>query len=195
MGYNHAYFGRAVQRWIDIGWLAKGHRLIEFGAQEFFDDVEQVRNGVRGFLLKQGFDPVVAEGIIGTGLPRVRLIYEMLGIDYTAIDVDGAFGSTFFDLNTYTTPKDWMGTFDFINDEGTIEHLVNPINCFHVAHDMAKVGGVIRHSFPLIGWREHGFFYPTAKFCAYLVGDNGYELLQAEARALAPRRLKIPSSR
>ena len=58
---------------------------------------------------------------------------------------------------------------------------MNPINGFHVAHEMAKVGGVIRHSFPLIGWREHGFFYSTTKFCAHLVGDNGYELLTASA--------------
>jgi hypothetical protein len=46
---------------------------------------------------------------------------------------------------------------------------------------MVKVGGIVRHSFPLIGWREHGFFYPTTKFCAHMVGDNGYELLRAEA--------------
>jgi hypothetical protein len=43
----------------------------------------------------------------------------------------------------------------------------------------AKVGGVIRHAFPMIGWREHGFFYGTAKFYAHLLGDNRYEKLRA----------------
>lgn len=181
MGYNHTYFGHAVQAWLDAGWLGKGKRIIEFGAQEFFSDPKETREHVRAFLMKNGFDPVVADGVIGKHLPKVQLIYEMLGIGYTAIDVDNALGSVFFDLNTFTTPPEWMGAFDFINDEGTVEHLINPINCFHVAHDMAKVGGIIRHSFPLTGWRDHGFFYPTPKFCAHMVGENGYELLEANA--------------
>ncbi len=157
-------------------------RLGSTPAGWFFSDLEETRRGVREFLLGHRFDSLVVDGIIGSGMPRVGSIYEMLGIDYTAIDVDNAVGSTFFDLNTYATPPEWLGTFDFVNDEGTIEHLVTPINCFHVAHDLVKVGGVIRHSFPLIGWREHGFFYPTTKFCAHLVGDNGYELLQADVQ-------------
>jgi hypothetical protein len=41
--------------------------------------------------------------------------------------------------------------------------------------------GVIRHSFPLIGWRDHGFLYPTTKFYAHMVGDNAYEMLKIEA--------------
>lgn len=151
MGYSRDYFTTWVKDWIDRGWLAPGHRLIDFGAQEF------------------------------DGPASVAEMYATLGINYASIDVDGARGSTFFDLNTFAVPHEWMGAFDFVNDEGTVEHLVNPINCFHVAHDMAKIGGVIRHSFPLIGWREHGFFYPTTKLCAQLVGDNGYELLEAIA--------------
>jgi hypothetical protein len=78
-------------------------------------------------------------------------------------------------------PAYWRNTFDFINNEGTIEHLVNPINGFQLAHEMVKVGGVVRHNFPLIGWREHGFLYPTTKFYACLVGDNAYETLQVRA--------------
>lgn len=182
MGYDHSYFSGWVHQWLAAGWLAKGHRLIEFGAQEFFAEPEATRCDVRQVLVDHGYDPVVADGIIGSGLPKVRSIYEALGIDYTAIDVDGACGSTFFDLNTHAAPSEWVGTFDFVNDEGTVEHLVNPINCFHVAHDLARVGGVIRHSFPLTGWRDHGFFYPTTKFCAHLVGDNGYEPLMAEVQ-------------
>src|SRR5262249_54871970 len=49
------------------------------------------------------------------------------------------------------------------------------------AHEIAKVGAVVRHTFPLIGWPEHGFFYGTAKFYAHLLGDNGYEKLKAVA--------------
>jgi len=100
------------------------------------------------------------------------------------IDVDGAHGSTFFDLNTFATPPDWRGAFDFVNNEGTIEHLANPINGFHVAHDMAKVGGVIRHNFPMVGWTHHGLANLTPKFFAHLVG--AYEVLKAVATLSEP---------
>src|SRR5262249_51059083 len=69
-----------------------------------------------------------------------------------------------------------------VNNEGTIEHLVNPINGFQVAHEMARVGGIIRHNGPLSGMREHGFMYPTAKFYAHMSGDNAYEVLRAAVR-------------
>jgi hypothetical protein len=179
MAYNHAYFRFQVQAWLDAGWLKPGHKLIEFGSQEFHSDLEETRREIATFLGKHGLAPTVIEGVLGTGFPQIHLIFGMLGIEYSSIDVDGARGSAFFDLNTFATPPEWQGVFDFVNDEGTIEHLVNPINGFHVAHEMAKVGGIIRHSFPLIGWREHGFFYPTTKFCAHLAGDNAYEILRA----------------
>lgn len=185
MGYGARSFPDFVQLWLDAGWLRAGQRLLEMGAQEFFADAGDVRREIGAFLAKHGLPQRAIDKALGNGLPQVRPIYEALGISYTAIDVDGAHGSTFFDLNTSATPAAWRGAFDFINNEGTIEHLVNPINGFHVAHEMAKVGGVIRHSFPLIGWREHGFFYPTTKFCAHLLGDNSYEVLRAAANIAA----------
>jgi hypothetical protein len=95
----------------------------------------------------------------------VDAIYAALGIEYLAIDVDGACGSTFFDLNTFAAPAAWCSAFDFVNNEGTIEHLANPINGFHVAHDIAKVGAVIRHNFPLVGW--------VASCCAPSISRTG----------------------
>jgi hypothetical protein len=177
MGYFPRSYQIIVQPWLDAGWLKPGHRLMEFGAQEFYSEVEETRREVGAFLRGRG----LPESVLGDGLPQVRAIYEAMGIDYTSIDVDGTHGSIYFDLNTFATPAKWHNAFDFVSNEGTIEHLINPINAFHVAHEMGKVGGVIRHSFPLIGWRDHGFLYSTTKFYAHLVGDNGYELLRAAA--------------
>jgi hypothetical protein len=115
-----------------------------------------------------------------------------VGIDYVSIDVDGAHDSTFFDLNTFSAPSAWRNAFDFINNEGTIEHLANPINGFHVAHDMAKVGSVIRHNFPLVGWTQHGFVNLTTKFYAHLIGDNAYELLNVQATVSEPTPFNDP---
>jgi hypothetical protein len=181
MGYSAEYFKNQMQLWLDAGWLAPGQSLIEFGAQEFYADVAETHREIAAFLGSHGLSDDAIKAALGDSVPRIRAIYEALGIRYVAIDVDDAPGSTYFDLNSFAPPDYWRNAFDFINNEGTIEHLINPINGFHVAHELAKVGGVIRHSFPLIGWREHGFCYPTTKFYAHMVGDNGYELLKAKA--------------
>jgi SAM-dependent methyltransferase len=120
--------------------------------------------------------------------------YRALGVDYTSIDVDGQHGSTFFDLNTFALPPDWMGAFDMANNEGTIEHLINPINGFQVTHELLKPGGVARHSIPLSGHSEHGLLYPTRKFYDLLLRENGYEAIESrtegdEARPMAAPRL------
>jgi hypothetical protein len=181
MGYTAHYFQHAVELWMELGWLKPGQRLIEFGAQEFFADPAETHQVVGRFLAQHGASKDAIATVLGDGLPGVAAIYAALGVDYLAIDADGPPGSTLFDLNTYAAPTAWHGAFDFINNEGTIEHLANPLNGFRIAHDVAKVGAVIRHNFPLVGWTEHGFANLTNKFYAHLVGDNGYEVLRAQA--------------
>jgi hypothetical protein len=195
MGYTAHYFQHAVQLWFDRGWLKpqQGQRLIEFGAQEFFaDDLAEVHHEVGGFLTRHGASEAAIETVLGNSLPKVDAIYAAMGIDYLSIDVDGAHGSTFFDLNTFGAPPAWRNAFDFVNNEGTIEHLANPLNGFHVAHDIAKVDGVIRHNFPLIGWSQHGFANLTTKFYAHLVGDNAYEVLRVQATVSEPTPFEDP---
>jgi len=187
MGYTARYFEHAVQFWIDEGWLQPGQRLVDFGSQEFFADPDTARESAAAFLQRHG-----RELAPGEGLPSIQSIYAAVGIDYLSIDVDGAHGSTFFDLNTFAAPAEWCGAFAFVNNEGTIEHLANPINGFRVAHDIAKIGGVIRHNFPLVGWTQHGFANLTPKFYAHLVGDNAYEVLRAEVTLSEPTSFDDP---
>jgi hypothetical protein len=183
MGYTALYFQHAVQFWFDKGWLApqRGQRIVEFGAQEFFADAADTRREVGAFLGRHGASAETISSVLGAELPQVDAIYEAVGIDYLSIDVDEAHGSTFFDLNTFEAPAAWRNAFDFVNNEGTLEHLAKPLNGFHVAHDIAKVGGIVRHNFPLIGWSQHGFANLTTKFYAHLVGDNAYEVLKVHA--------------
>src|SRR5260370_15966445 len=164
MGYTAHYFQHAVQLWLERDWLRRGQRLIEFGAQEFFADATEAHRGVGDFLVRHGASQDTISTVLGDGLPKVEAIYAALGIDYLSIDVDGAHGSTFFDLNTYGAPAEWRNAFDFVNNEGTIEHLASPLNGSHFAHDIAKVGGVIRHNFPLIRWSRHGLPNSSTKF-------------------------------
>jgi SAM-dependent methyltransferase len=169
MGYVVDYFPTHVARWLDAGWLFEGARLIEFGAQEFHCDFDAARKRTNAFLRDRGKAVPADFSIANT--------YRALGVDYTSIDVDGQHGSTFFDLNTFAPPPDWMGAFDMVNNEGTIEHLINPINGFQVTHELLKPGGVARHSIPLSGHPEHGLLYPTPKFYDLLLWENGYEAL------------------
>jgi SAM-dependent methyltransferase len=179
MGYYAHYFEFIVDKWLSEGWLSPGERLIEFGAQEFHSEPEVARAATRSFLLRRGKTEAEVGAIIGTTGPfPVSNVYRALGIDYMAIDVDGSHGSQYFDLSTSRAPDHWKGQFDFVNNGGTIEHLVNPINGFHVAHELLKPGGVVRHSIPMFGWSDHGFLYATPKFFAHLVGDNQYQVLE-----------------
>jgi hypothetical protein len=180
MGCSALYFSDRVQSWLWLGWLKSGNLFLDFGAQEFNADDADTRRELRAFLRKQQVSQYTIDAAL-QGALRVSNIFEAIGVRYTAVDVDGSHGSKFLDLNTSQPPASWRNTFDFINNEGTLEHLVNPINGFQLAHEMVKAGGVVRHNFPLIGWREHGFLYPTTKFYACLVGDNRYESLQVRA--------------
>jgi SAM-dependent methyltransferase len=182
LGYSAAYFPTHVARWLDEGWLFPGARLIEFGAQEFYCEPQAARDQTRAFLSARGKSPAEIEAAIGSsGTVSVAAVYRALGVDYVAIDVDEAYGSTFFDLNTFAPPAEWIGAFDMVNNEGTIEHLINPINGFQVTHELLKPGGVGRHSAPLTGWGDHGLFHPTSGFYIAMLNENRYELLEAHA--------------
>jgi SAM-dependent methyltransferase len=188
VGYSAEYFAVHVARWLDEGWLFPGARFIEFGAQEFYCDPQAAREHSRAFLLARGKSPAEAETAVGRGGPvPVAGVYRALGIDYVAIDVDGSYGSTFFDLNTFAPPPEWLGAFDMVNNEGTIEHLINPINGFQVTHELLKPGGVARHSAPLAGCADHGLFHPTGGFYLAMLNENRYELLEARADARPAR--------
>jgi SAM-dependent methyltransferase len=181
MGYGNDHFSGAVAKWIDDGWLPIGGRIVEFGSQEFYGDQSEARRSVRQFLRDRGVSAKAIRAAVPEDKPvSIAEVYRVLGIDYLAIDVDEERGSRFFDLNSFAPPIAWRAAFDLINNEGTIEHLINPINGFQVAHELLKVGGVAIHSMPLTGWLEHGMAHPTLKFYCDLAGANHYELLQAQ---------------
>ncbi len=172
MGYGAKFFTVQARQWIDKGWLPPGGKIIDLGSQEFTEDPARTRDDVREFL--RGMGPAVE-------LPEftVSAVFRAAGFEYVSIDVDGEHGSRYFDLNSFAAPSEFLGRFDFVNNQGTIEHLANPINGFHAAHDMAKLYGVVRHAMPLIRWKRHGLLYPTVKFYDRLRGANRYELLGA----------------
>jgi SAM-dependent methyltransferase len=181
MGYALDYFGAEVEQWFEKGWLAAGLRLIEFGGQEFYGDQDEARRNVAAFLRRREVPQERIAAALGSGgKVSVAAVYQALGVNHSSIDADEKYDAIFFDLNSFAPPMEWRSAFDFVNNEGTIEHLINPINGFQVAHELLKVGGVARHSIPLTGFRDHGLIYPTVKFYAQMLGYNRYELLRSD---------------
>jgi SAM-dependent methyltransferase len=178
MGYSPHYFTSYVGDWITRGWLPTDGKFIDFGSQEFHGDEAEARRETTAFLRERGLSEAQIMALVPpTGMPAVADIFRAVGIDYRSIDVDGARGAEYFDLNCFAAAPEQYGAFDFVNNEGTIEHLVNPINGFQVAHEFLKVGGVARHSMPLTGWQNHGYFCTTMKFHTHLMDANHYEFL------------------
>lgn len=162
MGYSPHYFTSYVQDWLAQGWLPEGGKLMDFGSQAFDGDPVDTCREMTAFLHARGHSQAdVAALIPSNGVPVVADIYRAIGIDYHSIDVDGARGAEYFDLNCFAPKVDQFGIFDFVNNEGTLEHLANPINGFQVTHELLKIGGVARHSMPLTGWQNHGYFCST----------------------------------
>jgi hypothetical protein len=190
MGYVPEYFGAHVAHWLEEGWLPPGGRLLDLGAQEIVGEGAEVARQLADFLAVRGV--AVADLLGEDGCYAIARVFAATGITYTSIDVDGQLGSLFFDLNSEAAPPEWRGHFDFVNNEGTTEHLVNPINALHVAHEVLKVGGIARHSVPLTGWGDHGLIYPTTKFWALLMDANRYQQLEAYIEVKAARALDQP---
>jgi SAM-dependent methyltransferase len=181
MGYAADYFEARVGSWIAAGWLPRSGKVADFGVQEFHGDETEAKRVTGQFLRRQGVAEQRIDQVCSASGPlSVGSVYHALGIDYVALDIQQGSDVRLFDLNCFAPPPEWPTAFDLINNEGAIEHLINPINGFQVAHELLKIGGVAVHSIPLSGHANHGLMYPTIKFYNRLLGANSYELLLAE---------------
>jgi hypothetical protein len=202
MGYAADYFDARVRSWIATGWLPRPGKVAEFGAQEFHGDQAEAKRITGQFLSGLGVpDARIEEVCSAPGPLSIGKVYRAFEIDYVALDLERARDVHAFDLNCFAPPLEWRMAFDLVNNEGTIEHLINPINGFHVAHELLKIGGVAVHSIPLTGYADHGLMQPTVKFYERLIGVNGYDLLLAEISIghsqpdLAARRFALRDQR
>lgn len=197
MGYSADYFEARVGSWLATGWLPRSGKVADFGFQEFHGDKAEAKRITGQFLRRQGVaEQRVDQVCSASGMLDVGNVYRALGIDYVALDVMQAANVRFFDLNCFAPPREWAAGFDLVNNEGAIEHLINPINGFQVAHEILRVGGVAVHSIPLSGHTNHGLVNPTLKFYNRLLGANNYDLLMAEisigqSQALADERFAV----
>ena len=109
-------------------------------------------------------------------------MWRRLHREIVSLDVAGNDSSlVHFDLNKDSVPRRLRGRFDFVTNVGTTEHVFNQANCFNVMHDLTKVGGIMAHAVPFVGFENHGLFKYTMKFFTRLSKANDYHCLDAWA--------------
>jgi hypothetical protein len=107
------------------------------------------------------------------GKPMAREIWQWLGADYVAIDVDGSPDAMALDLNCDAVPISQRAKFKLVTNFGTTEHVANQANAFKIIHDLTAVGGMMVHNVPC-RLLNHGLINYTPKFFWRLERANAY---------------------
>src|SRR5215208_7207699 len=97
----------------------------------------------------------IAGGLNGAWLGE---LLERLGCEYVAYDIFQGYMTTLFDLNRSAVPPSHRGHFDVVINCGTTEHVLNQLNSFRVIHDAARIGALMYHALPMVGYLDHGYF-------------------------------------
>lgn len=114
------------------------------------------------------------------GQPRnqafVGELLEAAGMIYDAIDIADGYKTTIVDLNSAPLPRRMKSFYDTVINCGTSEHILNQFNTFKAVHDATKVGGIILHQVPSVGYTDHCYFCYTSRFFCDLAGYNQYSI-------------------
>src|ERR1700691_1913021 len=179
-----------VVRLAEQGYVKRGGKIVEIGAQQLSNDFLRSTNLVRKAeavfgaansisLPQAGFvspEPGPAE-FLDSNAPFARDFWLTLGLDYTAIDIDGSPCSIPLDLNFDEVRREQRGQYDLVTNLGTTEHICNQINAFKAIHNLAAPGAVMIHHLPAGGLHNHGLFSYNPKFFWCLARSNDYEWL------------------
>jgi SAM-dependent methyltransferase len=135
--------------------------LLTLGRQEIVCDGPylRARAAERGVPLCGG-----GEALDGSTLTDVQFFSSLGFQQVTASDVSDYEGAeVHLDLNSDILPPHLAGTFDFIYDGGTLEHVFHVPNALKHLHALLRPGGRVLHSLPITNFVDHGFymFSPT----------------------------------
>lgn len=112
--------------------------------------------------------------------PSTRAYYESLGFSrYVAIDINEKMDAIAMDLNSdLQQAYGFTDQFDLVTNNGTGEHLFDQAQVLRNVHALCKVGGLMLHQLPSVGWVSHGFFNIQPGLFVDLSGANGYGLVR-----------------
>ncbi|MBC7905460.1 MAG: methyltransferase domain-containing protein [Rhodospirillaceae bacterium] len=176
MGYHvssFALFTEIARR----GELANVRTILELGSQEVSLQDHDNPEGMADFFAMMKAPLPTKEELLSWHSAPARKVFERAGFAYTSVDVNGQGGSKAFDLNFDTVPDNEKGTYDFVTNQGTIEHTVNVANGFKAVHDWTKPGGLMFHHMPFQNYVDHGFVNVQPNMYKALARHNDYEIL------------------
>ncbi len=150
--------------------------VMELGSQDFYCPQQNLMKALFAAFGKPPPSPELLNTDIAHKQPT-RILYESLGIEYTCVDVDGRAGTVAMDLNFDEVPEGHRGRYALVTNWGTSEHVFNQGNVFKTMHDFTRVGGIMFHGVPFMGYVDHGFFSYHPNLFESLARYNSYEIL------------------
>lgn len=171
-----------LQALADAGHWPRGAAVLDFGTQRLLGTREQVAAFLDAVTPSSHEPGDAREALLGDPrLPQNLVdLAEVMAVaagPYLALDVCPGAATRVFDLNRERLPEDERGSFDVVLNFGTTEHLIGQDHAFRVAHETVKVGGVIAHQLPCVGYLGHGYFSYHPLLFRDLADANGYEVL------------------
>lgn len=161
------------------GALNGAKKIVEIGEQQIADNLMIAPELPEAYRLFDCRVPPVLEPVGANNFthsaPDSLPFWMALGLERTAIDIEGQ--ALKLDLNRDQVPSSIRGTFDFVVNAGTTEHIANQANAFEIVHDLTRVGGVMYHEVPAGGMIDHGLIAYQPRFFHLLSQFNDYELL------------------
>lgn len=100
---------------------------------------------------------------------------------YTAVDLALGPGRICADLNR---PLNLGRMFSATINNGTSEHIFDQAKVFRFLHDHTRVGGIMVHWTPSLGFSDHGFFNAQPGLFFSLAAANGYKIRHLELAGL-----------
>jgi hypothetical protein len=195
---------RIVTRLVAEGYINRGAKIVEIGAQQLSNDFlrhQQEVDELGRLLGVQTPSSLPAPGreerqagqleTLQPDAPSAKAFWEWLGFQYAMIDLE-ADGRIPLDLNFDKVPGRYRGHFDLVTNIGTTEHVANQLNAFKVIHDLTKLGGTMLHRVPSQGHLSHGLINYNLKFFWMLARSNGYKWLFMNFEAYPEFAYKVP---
>lgn len=171
----------------------KGKSMVMIGKQAIDANLELLLSAVSAMGLT--YDKMLAAKIITDYRVDSYEFFKMLGfsevhaVDYSAYE--GA--DIIFDLNSRGTfPEELNGSFDYVINGGTIEHVFDIAAAMTNISQMVKPGGIVMHVSPSEMWPNHGFYSISPTFFTDFYATNDYDLLQLEFEFVMGDSTKSP---
>ena len=112
--------------------------------------------------------------------------------EHISIDWNGRNGA--LKRNLAQPINEWKNYFDMVTNYGTTEHVNGgQYESFENIHNFTKVGGVMVHSIPLVGyWQTHCKYHYESDFFDMLATLNKYECVLSEIRWVGQGKKRQP---